>query len=1205
MKVRFIALCSAALLIALSGLSATAAPPQDGQAAADKPAILESVKNDESLPLAEMSPAGTSPKSGTRIDPTIQNNELIDPAPSPEGGMPQADGALRQTIAGPAMPSTLFNFDGVGNVDNVLPPDTEGDVGRNHYLQMVNLSFAVYDKTGTLVYGPAKNNVIWRGFGGQCEVLNSGDPIVQYDPLADRWMVTQFAINSTYSDYHQCIAVSKTSDPTGKWYRYDFVPSGLKMNDYTKIGVWTDGYYAAYNQFDSSGYAGQGVAVFERDKMLRGLPAKMVSFDLASENSAYFGMLPSDLDGTTPPPANSPNYFVEMADDSRGWPSDALHIFKFAVDWTTPENSTFTGPTVLATAAFDSNLCAYSRDCIPQPGTSEKLDAISDRLMYRLAYRNLDGIERLVVNHTVDATGSDDAGIRWYEIHDPGGSPTIYQQNTYAPGDGKHRWMGSAAMDKQGNIAMGYSFGNSTTFPSIGYVGRLASDPLSTLGYSEGTIMAGSGYQSHSASRWGDYSSISLDPIDDCTFWYTTEYYAVSSSSNWKSRIAAFKFPGCTSDNGTISGTITSGGSGLPGVTVVADGGGTTFSDSTDSSGNYTITAPAGSYSLRTYKNSYPEALDTAEVASGSNVTVDVEVGANTLPPFLDETFDVAALPTGWSTTDAAGSGKVWKFNNPASRTNLTGGSGGFAIADSDSAGSFNMDTSLVTPSLNLTSSPTACLRFDTDFYRYQSEKADVDVSVDGGSVWTNVWRKTLLSHRGPRSEFLNISSIAGGQSNVKVRFRYYDANYEWWWQVDNVKVTACDITSPTNPLITSTTHLVGDWSTGSEIDINLLGPADDLSGVAGYSFNFSPAAPSTPDEELDHQAWERRVTSPDLSDGTWYFNLRTVDNDGNWSSTTSSLFKVDSAAPDSVHPLTPADSAWTTSNPTFTWAPTADELSGLDEFQLWVNGVLSVPGLAADDLSATPDAVLPGGANTWMIRAIDSAGNYRDSEERTVSVDASAPTGSVTFFSSPPWRKTLTFPVAWSGADPESGIAKYTVRKKTAAYNANYGAYSTWKSGAGTSANFTGTSGSNYCFDVAITDNVGNVSAYGADQCIAIPLNNTGFTHSTGWTKSTGSGYFLSTFSKSSKLGASLTKSGVKAKYLALVATKCKGCGKVKVYMGSTLLKTIDLSATSTKKGQVIPIKQWSSVTTGKVTIKVATSSKPVIIEGLGISKF
>ena len=446
------------------------------------------------------------------------------------------------------MPDTDQNFEGLGNVNNVLPPDPNGDVGPDHYVQTVNLSFAIWDKSGQLLYGPANLNTLWQGFGGPCETTNNGDPIVLYDHLADRWLISQFAIPNLFpfglGPFYQCIAVSQTTDPMGAYFRYEFLISNTKLNDYPKFGVWSDAYYMAVNQFNQLflDWAGQGVVAFERDRMLQGLPARMVYFDLFSTDPNLGGMLPADMDGPSPP-AGAPAPFMQVDDDASGFSPDQLQIWEFFADWADPANSTFQFDRALPTIPFDSNLCGYARNCIPQPGGAN-VDAISDRLMYRLQYRNFGSHQTLVVNHTVDVNGNDQAGIRWYEVRDSGGGWILYQQGSYSP-DETHRWMGSAAMDGFGNLALGFSASSTSVHPSIRYVGRLAGDPLGTLPQGEATLIAGSGYQTHSSGRWGDYSMLAVDPIDDCTYWYTQEYYAVTGSVTWQTRIGSFRFPGC------------------------------------------------------------------------------------------------------------------------------------------------------------------------------------------------------------------------------------------------------------------------------------------------------------------------------------------------------------------------------------------------------------------------------------------------------------------------------------------------------------------------------------------------------------------------------------------------------------------------------------------------------------------------------------
>lgn len=522
-----------------------------------RPVVREAIKQDLSPPIWLIRPSGV---------PAAAERETHRPFPIRGGGPPpsatpaQDAVALEAGEAAPAaqlgaMPPPLSSFDGVSNRNGVAPPDTVGAVGRNHVVEWVNLSYAVYDRQGNLVSGPFNGNALWSGFGGICETRNSGDPIVLYDHLADRWLMSQFAFDWPHN-FHQCVAVSQTPDPTGAWYRYDFFFDQNKLNDYPKFGVWPDAYYLAVNQFDGATQAwrGQGVLAFDRAQMLVGGKARLVYFDLYGVNPNYGGQLPSDVDGPLPPPPGAPNVFVEV-DDGAWWGTfDRLSFWKFRVDWADPSRSTFgvagDPDFVLNLSAagypFDSNFCgvAGGTACVPQP-TGARLDPLADRLMYRLSYRNTGTYEALTVNHTVDADGLDHAGVRWYEIRDPGGTPTLRQAGTYAP-DADNRWMGSAAMDGAGNIAVGYSVSSTVTPPSIRYAGRLASDPLGTLPQAEASLVTGGGAQT-GLSRWGDYSTLVVDPTDDCTFWYFGEYYSETASSAWRTRFGSFRFDGCVS----------------------------------------------------------------------------------------------------------------------------------------------------------------------------------------------------------------------------------------------------------------------------------------------------------------------------------------------------------------------------------------------------------------------------------------------------------------------------------------------------------------------------------------------------------------------------------------------------------------------------------------------------------------------------------
>ncbi len=445
----------------------------------------------------------------------------------------QEDPVMQVATVLPPTPPVTQSFQGLGNGQygftiTSAPPDTEGTVGATQYVQWVNTSFAVFNKsTGALIAGPTAGNTLWSGFGGGCQTNNDGDPIVLYDKIAQRWIFSQFSVSTT--PYLQCIAVSTTSDATGTYHRYSF--QYTNFDDYPKMGVWPDAYYETFNMFaGGTTFVGADACAYDRNAMLAGSAATQVCFQ---QGTAVGGLLPSDLDGTTPPPAGSPNYMLYFGTNN-------LNLFKFHVDFTTPANSTFTGPTVINVAAF-SPLCGGGT-CVPQPSVTQQLDSLADRLMYRLAYRNFGTHESLVVNHSVVAGSG--GGVRWYELQNPSGTPAVAQQSTFAP-DSNYRWMGSVAMDHVGDMALGYSVSSTSLSPSVRFTGRLSTDPASTM-ETEVNIISGSGSQNGNLSRWGDYSAMQVDPVDDCTFWFTEEYMATTGSFNWHTSIANFKFPGCS-----------------------------------------------------------------------------------------------------------------------------------------------------------------------------------------------------------------------------------------------------------------------------------------------------------------------------------------------------------------------------------------------------------------------------------------------------------------------------------------------------------------------------------------------------------------------------------------------------------------------------------------------------------------------------------
>lgn len=467
-------------------------------------------------------------------------------------GRDDTDPIVQSTVGSGDMPDPLVSFNASHNSEGVSPPDPDGDVGPNHYVVMVNLHYAVYSKTGTLLAGPFLNNTLWAGFGGACETENAGDPVVLYDQFADRWTLAQFT--SAGPTYYICVALSTTPDPTGTYYRWAF-STGSNFPDYPKYGIWGNAYTMSTREFGAS-YLGVGAYAVNRTQMLAGNPSpQIISFFVPLGSTPYNigdGLLPADVDGFTQPVDLTTTYFMGTMDNdntSYGAPQDALTLWKLHFDFATPSNSSFTLAQTIFTAPFDSmfGTCNSDRQCIPQPGTTNKVDILSyrQRPLFRLAYRNYGTHESLVTNQSVEAAALM-AGVRWYEVRSPGSGAFIYQQGTYAPGvtDYIHRWMGSIAMDKAGNMALGYSASAASgTYPSVWYTGRLKNDPLGTMPQGEGHIVDGTGSQTSNA-RWGDYTAMSVDPVDDCTFWYVNEYYT-SNGGDWQMRVGSFVYPSC------------------------------------------------------------------------------------------------------------------------------------------------------------------------------------------------------------------------------------------------------------------------------------------------------------------------------------------------------------------------------------------------------------------------------------------------------------------------------------------------------------------------------------------------------------------------------------------------------------------------------------------------------------------------------------
>ncbi len=546
----------------------------------------------------------------------------------------QPDSALQQFAPAAPAPTPSASFAGLdfANWGDGWPPDTNGDVGPNHYIETVNTSIGIYNKsTGVRLAAFSFNTFFSQAASGTpCDNSNQGDPVVLYDALSDRWIISDFAwSNYTSGAMYQCMAVSQTSDPVaGGWYFYAWqTASGGKIPDYPKLGVWPDGIYMSANIFATTGagaFQNAQVWAFNRAEMESGVPAHAVSFSLPAKigSTSVFSLLPSNArNNGSAPPAGTPNYFTSI------WSSFVARVWKFHVDYAVPANSSLTGPSNVTIASFSSGPANA-----PENG-GNALDTLTRRVMMQNQYQNLSGTESLWITHTVGSGGSPNiAQVRWYQLNVTSGTVVTagpVQQGTWGP-DTKYRFMPSLAVDKNGDMALGYSVSSSTMYPSIRYAGRLANDPLNTLGQGETSLIEGTGFQcclfsdGTTNNRWGDYSAMTTD-TDGCTFWYTNEFYdtlpATLAQDNWKTRIGSFKFPQCTPNAmGTLQGTVTDASNGNPisGALVVAG----IYRLKTDATGFYRFTnAAANTYTVNVSATGYSNGGASNVVISNGGTT--------------------------------------------------------------------------------------------------------------------------------------------------------------------------------------------------------------------------------------------------------------------------------------------------------------------------------------------------------------------------------------------------------------------------------------------------------------------------------------------------------------------------------------------------------------------------------------------------------
>jgi hypothetical protein len=572
-------LASAVLCFAVTETGVASSGGKSTKVPQIKPRWTSAVAFDVSQPLRTMAPAARVGKPVAEELKEIREERgrtVRDLGHQPDGALQGPAGSTLAPSLAIATPS--LTFEGVSNQDNfnifgfrVNPPDPIGDVGPNHYVEMINLVYAVYSKTGTLLVGPVDTGTLWAGFPIEDCTDPSGDPVVLYDQLEDRWLLSQFTtrgLDDPDLPFYNCVAISVTGDPTGEYYRYAFITQedpdgGFFFPDYPKYGVWKKSYVLTTRDFGLIDAYGISVYALEKNKMIAGNPnARAVQFFLDSDvvplNLIGDGLLPADIDGTKQPKEDAAIPILGTQDPGAGYgaPFDALNIWDLKIHWQANPVASIAFRGSFAVAPFDSVFpCApTSRDCLPQPGIvdpAQYLDILSyrQRPTWRAAYRNFKDYESLVTNQSVEASPGV-AGVRWYEIRRVGTTYSIHQQGTYAPSDTVNRWMGSIAQDKNGNMALGYSVVNGVDVkPGIRYTGRLAGDAAGQMTLGEATVVDGTGVQTTVNSRWGDYTSMNIDPSDDCTFWYVNDYYTAagqaSSVAGWQTKIASFKLPGC------------------------------------------------------------------------------------------------------------------------------------------------------------------------------------------------------------------------------------------------------------------------------------------------------------------------------------------------------------------------------------------------------------------------------------------------------------------------------------------------------------------------------------------------------------------------------------------------------------------------------------------------------------------------------------
>jgi len=524
-------------------LSAQTRNPGSGSGAGQFTAGTD-MHHDVSEPLRTMTPAATA----RRVSSASQFQLPLDKRGSAAAAI--SDKAAPELVNGETGAVTTLGFFNIAGVGNYFagpngpftpansPSDATGAVGTTQYVQWVDDAFAVFSKsTGNALFGPVAGNTIWSGFGGACETDNDGQPTVNFDKLANVWVVSQYA-KASGPPYLQCVAVSKTDDATGAWNRYSFQIGYVNtswINRDAKLGVWPDGYYMSFDMYSGTTFAGPKLCAMQRSQMLLGDAAGIQCIQLQNQN---YNVVVSDLDSATPPPAGAPAYFA--ADDLNYL---AIDVWKFHVDWSNSQNSTLSLPILIDEGNYN---LACGGSCVPQPN-GDQLSPAGSFINGRMPYRNYGSYQQLLATETVETVSN----VRFYEMRVASNDYLYLQQEGDVQASaGPYRFLPSIAADHAGNIATAYNLSSSQIWPSQYVASRAPGDSTGTLG-NETLLNPGNGSQT--TSSWDTRATLTVDPVDDCTFYYTQQYQPMDGTNNWSTQIEDFTLAGCLVPSASLS----------------------------------------------------------------------------------------------------------------------------------------------------------------------------------------------------------------------------------------------------------------------------------------------------------------------------------------------------------------------------------------------------------------------------------------------------------------------------------------------------------------------------------------------------------------------------------------------------------------------------------------------------------------------------